>query len=538
MNSLKRLFTFAFLILTSLSFASAMPQMLIVRINEKAKGEEASDSITQMLAQEMDNEGKVFPIAYGLTDPYFRAAVTDGILKNPPDHPSLATALEIAGKLKTEFVLVTYVTPENGQFRAKAVLYRKSKDVWHDPDPNSKEARNALQNYNSALKVAKKNGVQIQDAPITDERVISTSITNVGDSENALLSLARTWSILLVDGPLKQLPGQPRQARVPEVKVQTKEPDVIPVAPIVKPKMDNQNLMAEVMKLLNAKQFSQAIALLHDAVDEAPGDVDRRRALVLALMQSGDDLNAAKEARRSAPVVASPSEFRVLAARAWLSAGNAVEAQVDLKEAVALEPDSPEVRRLIGDINLATGQYPAAVSNYDFLISKAASKDAYIERAIAKLGLDDYDGCDKDLEVLTAGKPGELLLPEMTVYGTCISAMDHIVDDTGNRMRSLLQRARVKSSDPEVATELQVLGKRVAKLTSLSALVPTPAAFARSQATRVLALNLLVQALSDIESFCKTNEEDTLGDATINLGEGLKQWAAAKKALETERSKS
>jgi len=52
-----------------------------------------------------------------------------------------------------------------------------------------------------------------------------------------------------------------------------------------------------------------------------------------------------------------------------------------------------------------------------------------------------------------------------------------------------------------------------------------------------MALKLLNQSLSELEGFLKSPNEDTLSDATISLGEGLKHLTAAQEALKKEFAK-
>ena len=53
-----------------------------------------------------------------------------------------------------------------------------------------------------------------------------------------------------------------------------------------------------------------------------------------------------------------------------------------------------------------------------------------------------------------------------------------------------------------------------------------------------LALKLLLQAMSDVRAHQGSPNEDALGDATINLGEAMKQMQAAAAAFGREIAKA
>ncbi|MEQ1934608.1 MAG: tetratricopeptide repeat protein, partial [Fimbriimonadaceae bacterium] len=159
--------------------------------------------------------------------------------------------------------------------------------------------------------------------------------------------------------PLKSLPPKPRTPDTAGTLTTDINP---PVAPPKAEKVDNTELMSQVMKLMGKGDKAGAITLLRDAVDVAPLDLERRRALVNVLLAAGYYQEAAGQARRAATILPDVVPLSLLAARAWLAAGFVEQAEVDLKEAVSREPDGAETRTLLGEVCLRRGQHPEAIA--------------------------------------------------------------------------------------------------------------------------------------------------------------------------------
>src|SRR5438270_13782009 len=114
----------------------AAPQLLIVKVapDSKYADGDPSDNLIQFIAQEFDDDGRVLPIAWGISDPYFRAAVDDKILLNPTEKPDLDEAQRTASRLKADYLLVVTVRQSELALYAVASLFRRGKLIWRDPD--------------------------------------------------------------------------------------------------------------------------------------------------------------------------------------------------------------------------------------------------------------------------------------------------------------------------------------------------------------------------------------------------------------------
>jgi tetratricopeptide (TPR) repeat protein len=516
--------------------ACASPQMLIAKLLPASKQQDGDpgETLVQYIAQEFDEDGRVSPIAWGLTDPYFRAAVEDGLLKSASKQPDLEEALAAGNRLKVEYVLAVTVTRAEGALRATATLYRHGKALWRDPQKGGKNIDIQLHNREIAAKIAKKNKQPVSEQELLDPDVRVITISNSGaDSENELRSLAHTWATMLENETLKALVSRPKPQQM-QVETGQKPPPV--EIPAVK-RVDNQQLLADAMKLLNAHQGAQAINILRDGVDAEPLDISRRKALVMALMQTGQPLMAALEARRAAALLPSQVELRVLAARAYIAAGQMDEARADLKEAVARDPDAPETRMLLGEVSLSKMQLQEAIGHFDFVVAKSADPEALYKRALAKAMADDTAGATVDME---AAKKAGLVQDQFSIssrYEYTMTLINPALEDLGPRSRTLLQRARVRSTDEAVATDNRALQKKTGALSSFLDGLVVPAAHKASHERLLLALKLLNQSLTDIEDFVKSQSEDSISDATINIGEALKNLTSAKETYKTELQK-
>ena len=538
---MKRALLFLVAALSPIWAAAAVPEVLIFQVlTPKSRGIDPNVGMLPYIAQEFDDDGRVVPITWSMTDPLFRAAVSDGHIKYT-ENPSFEALTDVAKRLKIEYVFLIQAWQKGASVRTRVKLFQGDKLVWQDPDVDKKVIESQIKTNESAAKFAASNGLPMPTADIEDleSRSVMLSAGAGFDADNFGKSVAHTWAALMFQTPFKNLKPRPRMGSVPVDPGLTAQPNVEitpPPPPPVK-KVDNKDLMESVMKLLTAGQAFQAVQLLRDSVDAEPMDVERRRALINALMQTGQVQLAATEARRAAELMPEQIEFRAQAARAWLQLGKPEEASKDLNEAVARDPESPATRALIGEMNLLKGQYAASLEQFDFVISKAPSPEAHFRRALARTLNNDAKGSEEDLEAAKKlGLAGDVLSIRSR-YASAASLTDSVMVETGNEVRSLLQRALVKPKDAEVIAEQLRLSQRSAALSSLYERLSVPEVHKGSHERRLLALKLLLQSLTEIGSYLKNQDEVVIGDATINLGEALRQVKAAQEAYKAELDK-
>lgn len=469
--------------------------------------------LTQLIAEEFDTDGRLVAVAWSLFDPVFRSAV-NGKLVQSTDNPDLRSVLDAADKLKTEYVLTFAVFQREGQVVGRAQLYRRGRLVWNDPDGN------------------KSTGDRTDATERSDARIFTVLTNSRLDLPNTLRAASRTWCQLLFDDPLKGLNPKPR-TDAPDLDPGVK-PD-IPEAPPVR-KVDNGQLMTDVMKLLASGKTAEAIAMLRDAVDTEPLDLERRKALTNALATSGMSEVAAREARRAAALFPDQVDLWALAARMWLSLDRFDEANLDLNEAVARQPESVETRLLLADVALGKLQTEIALPHLDFAIQNAPSAEAFFKRALARSLNDDATGAASDLAEAKKLGFGSDPLALRIQYASAIRVADAAMQESVVALRTLVPKARLNFGSREVRADQKVVSKRIESLSSLFDAVPVPAPHKNSHAKWTLALSLLAQSAGELGAFLDSGVDDSANDAIISLSEALKALQEASAAFRAERS--
>lgn len=518
------------------SAANALSGVLIVQ--EMVPNDELGDpniAVTNMLAGQFEKEGILAPVAWSNADPIFRAAINEGIVKKPSEVPSIAAASDVAKKLKLEYVIFIRTYQRGGNVLGRIQLFKNGKLVWKDPE-KATEVLKSDQDIKPTVTKDKKGNVTKVFKPETtklEDRMIAINGPDGLMLDDCAASLIRTWTEFLKTGPLKGQTFSPR-INTPNASPGL-QPDVPSEATTIKaPQVDNKQLLQDLDVLIKSGQGIQAVLILRDAVDVAPQDLERRMALVRTLLLVGEPELAAKEARRAAELLPDKVELRAMAARAWMQAGREDEAMADLNEAVARDPNSRETRMLLAEVNLAKGRPQQALEHLDALIKDKPTADAWFRHALCNALLGQKDAVLADLAKAT--ELGLATAPQDAAarYTEVVEVLDRKVTVLGNDLRTLHQRARVRRTDPEVKQIADDLKAVVNACLAMVSNVQAPRIHQSSHERRILALNLLIQSLTDLSGFIATNDEDALAEAQINLGEALKHYANAQSAFKEE----
>lgn len=357
------------------------------------------------------------------------------------------------------------------------------------------------------------------------------------DSAGTLNSMARTWVLQMRQGPLKSIkevkPVQP-VAPLPgqEPRIPNAPTEALPSA--AKLSDDTGSIRAQVNRMILAGDFDHAIPLLRDAVDRAPFDVLRRVMLVQTLLDANMNKEAGLEADRATKLFANSAELRSLAAKAWLAAGKADEAQNALNEAIARNPKSSATLMLLAELSLSHQEPDKALDYLDKAIEGTPSSGAHFLRALCRALLGGADGVKLDLSASDKVGPIEAV-DQQRQYELAATVLDDSVKALGNDVKEILRLTAAKS---DVATVRDRAANAIrlmqAHVTFLS-LVNVPSGFRGSNDRRLLAHKLLTQALDDILLALNGSGEDSLTDATINLGEAIKQAAVARNTFADEK---
>jgi tetratricopeptide (TPR) repeat protein len=488
------LLTLLFALLTSAGAREILIVQMKVPMNEDGN---PNVSLSHVFAQHLEMDGRVSVIVWSMGDPIFRAAVEEGHVSNPNEEPTLQQARALVSRLKLSHLLVISAERAGSLIKGQAVLYRGATNsvLWRD-----------------------------------DKELLVTGESMEFDWENATASLSRTWTEMLGSGPFKGLPQRPR------VSTPTPEAGQRPVAIEVPPvrAVENSLVMAESKKLLAEGKVFAAVLLLRQSVDDEPGEVERRLALVDALVRAGRPMMAAEEARRGVGLMPEKVELWAAGARAWIAAGRMEEAQKDLNEAIARDSNNAEVALLMAELSLARMDVDTAVERF-----QAAVRARPTGEGLFKLGLAHALAGNRDELNRVWGQArtvdGSLdPFDHQARYRYAFDLLHRFAGESGNQIRSLTQRARVRPKDAEVATGLAELTERLDAAVQAAELLAPPEQHVNSLARLVLALKLQAQALNDVRSFVRGGSEDLLTESAISLGDAFKHASAALDQLRNE----
>lgn len=517
--------------------AKAIPGVLIVQ--EVVPNDRVGDpnvAIGNVMASELEKEGIMASVVWSQTDPIFRSAVESGMIKDANKVPDLARARQVADKLKLEYIIFIRAYQFGNNVMGRVILYKGTKQIWKDPQEGTQYID---KDQKLIPKVTKdKNGRETKTYPkpeVTklDDRPMSVMGPNGLLLDDSALSLVRTWVALIKSEPFK---GQGTSPRISTPDAAQGQQPKVPSEVIVPPvgKVDNKQLLADLDAMIKSGQSIPAILMLRDAVDAEPQDVDRRTALVRTLLLVGQAELAAIEARRAAELLPDKVELRAMAARAWMQAGREDEAMADLNEAVARDPNSRETRLLLAEVNLSKGRPQQAIEHLDAVLKEKPTADTWYKRALCNALLGKKEEVTSDLANAKALGLGGTTQESASRYGLAMDLVEKSMIQIGGDIRTLMQRAQVKRTDPEVAQGADKQKAVVAAWAAFLSGCEVPTLHRSSHDRRLLASNLLSQTLGDLGNFIASNDEDVLSEARINLGEAIKQNNLAASSYKTE----
>jgi tetratricopeptide (TPR) repeat protein len=282
-------------------------------------------------------------------------------------------------------------------------------------------------------------------------------------------------------------------------------------------------VLEKVKQLVVAGRITTAEMLLRDAVDAAPLDGKRRRELIDFLRAHNRTDEAIAATVASGKALGDPA-LTPLAARILIDAGRSAEAQTICNEALVTNPNSVGLRLILAELRLRAAAPDQALKHLEIAIKAEPSSEAFGLRALCRALLGAEDGTKLDIEKVRKDSP---TLPE-TNYALWASIFDAATAVEGPDIRSLLQKAVLNRKSDEVA-DLIDSQERLAKA-CVAFLGDNPAnlRYEKSHANRLLAMNLLIQSMSELRAYCAKGDEDTLSEARIDFREMLKALDSAK----------
>jgi hypothetical protein len=461
--------------------------VLIAQGNVPPKKGQADQNvlIADSLMDGITKDGRLNGVLWSLGDPMFRAAVSDGLIKNPAEYPSIRDALRVEKGIHAEYLLWVTATEKDGSIHADLALIKGSKLVWRN-------AQNAT--------------FQTAGRP---------------DTNGTIMAVTTSWINMLDDGPLKDFAVTPVLATPPPDAGLLKPTPTTPTVPVdtTAKASDDVLLFRTVDGLLKNGHVSDAVQTLRDAVDAAPMDLDRRRRLCETLLVAGQPVLAAQEARRGAAVLPQGGVLRLIAIRAWLLAGQGDEAQNDLNELASHSANGTDPL-LMAQVAMFQMNVSSAIEMLDGVIHAKPQGEDYYFRALAKGLQGDEAGVQADLPRIGSDDAGGR-------YPIATAILDASVKKVGDEVRNVLNQAGVKdASDVSDGLKFQI-ARATATLDFLQGAQPD-SIHKHSHARRILAYNLLLQSLSSVQDYLQTHNDDSMSDARLNFGEALRNFAGAR----------
>ncbi len=474
------------------SIASAQAPLCVVGQPASSNGSAIID-LMNPIANEIDKVGQLRCITYAIEDPVLREASFSGKIKKIETFYTLEDVLEAAKVLSAPYAIWIegqIATVKNGAKTTKGLkchltLYKNGKKVWDDDD-------------NQAV-----------------------SISNDKSIENTLQSVMSSFNSKLQLGPLKGFQKFPKAGDVPIGKGQS---PIIPETNDDDPILNDWNaIQARVAALVTGKRKVMAEMLLRDSVDAAPSDPLRRRALIDFLQANGQVDAAVSVTIASAEALGDPTMI-TNAARILLDANRISEANAMVKDAVASDPNSPVIQIILAELQMRTSMPDQAIKHLENAIKVKPTPDAYFLRAVCRGLLGSEEGLKLDLDRAKKDDP-KILINE---YQRMASILDAAWDSEGPDLRSLFQKAVLKRTAEEVSETIDAQDRMAKACLALLGENAANQKFEKSHGTRLLALNLLIQTLTELRHYIAKGDQESLSEARIDFGEMLKTLADAK----------
>ncbi len=482
----------AFGICAIATFAVAeRPRLLIVQ----GKGLETDPplNVTMDVAQFLDEQARVLAVIYGPIDPLFRAAQNEGLLKDAPTKPDLEAAKKAARVLQADYLLWVDVEEKSERFLSVHKLYKGGKEIW------------------------------------ASQSELSVKVKNQSDRINAIQSLGRTIATALEYEPLKELPSLGKAT--PNEALPGQQPIKPVEGAVTAPRVPVDELVAQAERFVEEGNYRAALLTLREAVDTDPTSAKARVALIRLYSKMGRPALAMQTAMSAAGIVKDPG-MMVEVARAFAQGGKYNEARSLLNDALMLAPESEDIRIAMGELLMAEANPVQALDHFNAAAKSGKNASAFAMRALCRGLLGGTDGAKLDYS-----KAVELSAeaPKAT-YERAMSILDRALGGEGDLLRGLFQRGIVRRDSVEVRDSLAAQERFAQATLAIIEGWDRASRYNASHDQRVLALNLLLQCVTEFRTYLGSGDEQDLVNARLTLGEALREMSEAKAGFEKELS--
>lgn len=441
------------------------------------------------------------PVTASLNDPVFRSWVDSGripsSMKLPLNDEDTAFVLR---KMDIEYLAQIVSEEKRGDLVLSLVLYRKGKQVFelgYRPDKITTGG-------NTDWYTMTRNGVRQLYTKLAESSVFN---------------------------------GKPAQVKLPPVK---NDPSLVnppgggtpAPTPTSEPAKSGSNNGDQALKsaqaALDANQAARAISILRDAIDIEPTRPDLRVKLIEALIANKQYDMAAKEAEHSAELMPSQKVFRELAAKAYLLAGKTDNAQSQMNEAAARSPKDLATLTNLAYIALIQVQFEAARNHIKNASALKETPVLSVYRWIAAMGLGEVPYVKMSSDKLNN------LDGVAEAQDNWLEPIDQLIQFEASQLRDLTQQISMNSKIDRAKTDLGVLKANQQSLASVLAAIPAQPKFAKSYERRLVALKLLGEVVSGLQSYTDTPDPEALTDTRLTLGELFRQMKLVREQLKVE----
>ncbi|MCH8275364.1 MAG: hypothetical protein IH851_11300 [Armatimonadetes bacterium] len=472
--------------------------------------EEPNLSVMAALAQTLEDSGRVFIVIWSEQDPLMSAALESARMSSLPDKANRKDAFRMAGVLKADYVLIC---------RAHLVT-----GLGREPPEKHKEVESGGLVEGRAELYRGRGGRPIW----TNDETVSIVRDNKLDAENTALSIANTWTIKMIAGPFRSLPGGPGvETPAPG------EPTVThaPALPVDAAPLENGR------RALDDGRIGEAVALLRDAVDADPFDPEARLALVEALQKAERPFLAADEATRAAALMPGVTALLLSAAECWIAGDQPNRAFEMTASALEKDPGNAAAHALLGDLYVGRLEYGKAIDSYTKAIALLPDAETYYRRAQAFALMEEFGRSLEDLaeaqNIGLSAEPDKLLKR----YEGAVRVLTPVFQSLAAAVRNLLAEAQMSPDNQDVKRRADDLQGRCRAFGNYLDRITATEGHKKSHDRRALAVNLLLQSAMGLQRYVEDHDLETRGDANLLQIEAMREFAAAQQLFQAEQAR-
>ena len=445
------------------------------------------------MANELDSVGQLHSVTYAIEDPIVRDAFLANKITKPQRFFTFEDVLTAAKTINIPYVLwiegqnanVKFGKQQQKVLNCKVTLYKNGKKVYEDTDNQS------------------------------------VSLSKDGTPDDTIRSVMSSLNTKMQSGPLKGLQKYPK-AGIPIVgKGQS---PIIPETNDDDPVLNDWIAIQERVKnSLADRKFVVAEMLLRDAVDAAPADANRRRALI-DFLQTHNRVDAAVDATISAAEALGDPTLIVKAARILMENNQVERAGEIIKDAIVTDPTNPTTQLMEAELRMRAAMPDQALKHLEIAIKAKPSAEAYFLRGICRALLGAEDGVKLDMDRASKEDP-QIFNSQYPRMGMILDAA---FDVEGPDLKSLLAKAAAKRTAEEVTDAIDGQDRMAKACIALIVENPANIKYDKSHGMRLLALNLLLQSLTELRHYTAKGDQESLDESRTDLTETLKTFAEAK----------